>query len=189
MKKNSEKQRDLENKAPKNLSCIYEGPCISVYKEVMQIGSLQKITDLVYHPGAVVILPVNEKNEVLFIEQWRRGAEKILIELPAGRLEKNESPQERAKKELQEETGFDAKVFTPLGGFYTTPGFCNEYIHVFLAKDLFTSPLQADDTDLIDTRPIDFAKIPALISQGQLIDSKTLSALYLYQIYKAHHEK
>lgn len=184
MTEKSQKQRDEEESARKALSLIYQGKIISVYKETLHYEEEKvAIRDLVKHPGAVAIIPVDENGHILFIKQWRCAVQKILIEIPAGTLEVGEIPLECADRELQEEIGFRANTMIPLGGFYTAPGFCDEYIHLFLAKDLFPSVLWADDSDYIDLFALSLEEALTLAQEGAFLDSKTLSALSLYQLW------
>lgn len=184
MTEKSKKQQDEEVSAKKESLLTYEGKIISAYKETLNLKDGRVIIrDVVRHPGAVAILPVDENGHLLFIKQWRHAAQTILIEIPAGTLEVGESPLECADRELQEEIGFRANTMIPLGGFYTAPGFCNEYIHLFLAKDLFPSILWADDSDYIDLFALSLEEALTLASEGAFLDSKTLSALSLYQLW------
>jgi ADP-ribose pyrophosphatase len=181
MGKKAEQAKERDENAIKQRKTVYQGKFLSLQQEITK--GKQNPFDFISHPGSVAIIPIDQQNRVIFIRQWRKAAGKILVELPAGLLEEGKSPQEQARKELREETGFDAKKLTSLGGFFTTPGFCNEYIHLFLAEELFFSPLQEEDTDSIDLYPIAREQIPQLIRQGQIIDAKTLAALFLYQNY------
>lgn len=186
MEKNSTRQKNRELNTTKKTEEIYQGRIITVYQETLYLEDKTAVMDLVKHPGAVAILPVDSKGKLLLIKQWRRAAGKILIEIPAGTLEKDEHPIECAARELREETGFSAGTLIPLGGFYSAPGFCNEYIHLFLAKDLSPNPLWADDSDDIDLFPVSLEEAMLLSTKGELLDSKTLAALYLYQLWTAN---
>ena len=180
MDNRSSAQQQKESLAPKTLKLIHQGRIISCYEETLTFPEEKKAFDVVKHPGAVAILAIDEKENLVLIKQWRRTVEEILIEIPAGTLEKGEDPYHCAQRELREETGFRANSLTLLGGFYTAPGFCNEYIHLFLAKDLIHDPLQAEDSDDIDLYLIPLQTAFSLSQQGKIKDCKTLSALFLY---------
>ena len=186
MEKNSKRQRDRELAAKTKTDKIHQGRIITVYQETLYFEDKTSVFDFVKHPGAVAILPVDANGKLLLIKQWRRASGKILIEVPAGTLEKGEYPIECAARELREETGFSAETLIPLGGFYSAPGFCDEYIHLFLAKDLSPNPLWSDDSDDIDLFPVSLEEAMMLSTRGELLDSKTLAALYLYQLWTAN---
>ena len=101
---------------------------------------MNRTREVVTHPGAAAILPIDEEGNLVLIKQWRHAVREILIEVPAGVLEKGEEPIICAQRELQEETGYKAHKLSPLGGFFTASGFCNEYIFLFLAKDFRKLP-------------------------------------------------
>ena len=135
--------------------------------------------DLVDHLDAVTILPVNSEGEILFVRQYRIGAESVLLELPAGLIDKDEDPGETAMRELREETGMAAEKFVRLGGFYMTAGYSNEYMTVFLAKELYASPLRKDDDEFLDLVNIPIKKALEMARCGELIDGKSIAALFM----------
>lgn len=180
MTSNSETQAFQEKNAKKTVKDIHKGRLISVHSEsyTTEMGPIH--TDIVVHPGAVAIIPVNEKGQILLIKQWRRAVQEILIEIPAGTLEPGEPILDCAQRELQEETGFKAGTMIPLGTLYTCPGFCTEKIHLFLGKDLVPSQLPGDETEAIDQIPLTLEEIFTKIDTGEITDAKTISALCLY---------
>jgi ADP-ribose pyrophosphatase len=135
--------------------------------------------DLVRHPGAVVILPVDSEGRILLVRQYRVGADAQILELPAGTLEPGEPPQDCAAREVREEVGMAARSLQALGGFYIAAGYSNEYIHVFLATDLYPAPLEGDADEFIDVVEIPVAEAYAMAARGEIIDSKTLATLML----------
>lgn len=145
--------------------------------------------DIVLHPGAVVVVPLDNKERLYFVKQWRRAVKKIIIELPAGILEKDETPLNCALRELQEEIGYKPKRLTSLGGFYTAPGFCNEFLHMFVAQDLIPSALQAEDTNHIDILTLSLEEALKAIELQQIVDAKTLCGIYRYQQWKNNKRK
>ncbi len=135
---------------------------------------------VVRHPGAVAIVALDEAGRWLLVRQYRHPAGRDLLELPAGTLEPGEEPARTAARELREETGFAAAEIERVGGFYTAPGFCDEYIHLFLARGLTPDPLPQDHDEYI-AGP--FALAPAEVAHaaavGEIEDVKTLAALAL----------
>ncbi len=138
-----------------------------------------KTFELIDIQNAVTILPIDDEGNILFVEQFRIGAAKNLLELPAGKIEGNEDPKLAAQRELREETGMDANEIKPLGNFYMTPGYANEYMYCYRASGLFHSPLNPDDDEFINLRKIPQAEINIKIAEGLIEDSKTLAVLRL----------
>lgn len=185
----SDNQKKSEIAAKKERNLVYSGRIITVFQDKLYLENQKTaIVDHVFHPGAVAILPINQENKIICIKQWRRAAQTILLEIPAGVLEKDEDPLSAAQRELQEEIGFRPGILIPLGGIYTAPGFCTEYIYFFIAKDLMYDPLWADDTDYIDIVSYSLEELLALVGRGEITDSKTLSALFLYQQWLKNQE-
>ena len=114
------------------------------------------------------------------MKQWRRAAGRIMIELPAGILEKGELPIISANRELREETGYRSREIVPIGGFYSAPGISSEYVHIFFAKDLVHDPLKAEDTDEIDLLPLSLTEALEKIQSGEIVDAKTVAGVLWY---------
>ena len=178
---NSNRQALEEQNAKTERNWIYHGKIISLCSDHIEFSHkpAQK-WDIVVHPGAVAILPIDSDGHVLLIKQWRRAAQKIMIEIPAGTLEPDEDPLICAQRELQEETGYKSKKITHLGGFYTAPGFCTEYIELYLAENLSEDPLEADDTEAIDLIRLSLEDALKLVDNHSILDSKTITALLQY---------
>lgn len=138
--------------------------------------------DLVTHKDSVTIIPVDENEMIWFVEQFRMGSECSLLELPAGVMNGNESPEICAAREVREEIGMSAGQLIPIGSIYLAPGYSNEINHIFLAKGLEPDPLQQDDDEFLTIKKFRKEDLFALILEGDLVDSKSLAALYLYQL-------
>lgn len=176
-----EEQRLKEQKAEKTSETVYQGRFIKVLKETYRFdGKNPHVCDIVQHPGAVGILPIAQDGKLLLIRQWRRATNEILIEIPAGLLEKGEDPAACAGRELQEETGFKARDIIPLGFFYTAPGFTNEKVHLFLGYGLEEAPLPPDEHEVIEVHPITLDEALGLIDTKRIIDAKTIVAILRY---------
>ena len=179
---NSLKQKKLESEAKVHSKEIYKGKIFTLRQETLQFDALPPHNwDLIIHPGAVALIPINSKGNLLLIQQWRRALQKIIYEIPAGTLHDLEPPLECAARELQEEIGFKANTLIPFGGFYSAPGFCNEYIHLFIAKNLEESPLPPDLHEAIDVVEMTLDQALELIDNNQIQDAKTICALLRYQ--------
>ncbi|MBX7065752.1 MAG: NUDIX hydrolase [Parachlamydiales bacterium] len=169
-----EQEKSIENKL------VYKGKIITLQLETFDVLGKSKTFEVIKHGGAVVILPIAADGRILLVQQWRRAVGEITIELPAGGLEKGEEPLACAKRELQEETGFAAKKIKPFGGFYSAPGFCDEFLHMFLAEDLYPSPLPPDDGEMIDLLPVTLNEAKHLITENRIRDAKTIAGILRY---------
>jgi ADP-ribose pyrophosphatase len=159
---------------------VYSSNLFSVkHIEVVLPDGIRKTYELIDIQSAVTLLPVDGDNNVYFVEQFRIGANKTLLELPAGKIEHNEAPSLTAQRELREEIGMDAGKITPLGNFYMTPGYASEYMYSFLATGLFPSPLTPDADEFLKVRKIPLEKVMRMVDAGEFEDGKTLAVLML----------
>ena len=165
---------------------IYRGRIIDVHIDDIEVepGRVYK-RDIVGHPGAVVILPVDAQGRLLWITQYRYAAGKTLLELPAGTLEVGELPIETAKREIVEEVGFAAETWHDLGGFYSAPGFCSEYLYAYLATDLHEDQADGDEDEDITVLPLTLEETYARLDAGEIIDAKSIATLMLYLRYRS----
>jgi len=145
--------------------------------------SIQK--EVVVHPGAVVILPILDREHLIMIRNERFAVGKTLWELPAGTLEKNEAPLKTAMRELIEETGYEAKQMEHLTTFYTTPGFSNEVMYAYVATDLSFVGQDLDETEQIVTEIVTWKKALEMAKDGTIADGKTLTTLLFYHTFMA----
>jgi ADP-ribose pyrophosphatase len=176
----AEIQKEQESKSLVETKWVYKGKVVSLKLETYQLGDRTKVVEIVHHTGAIVIIPIDPKGRILLVRQWRRAAGEITLELPAGTIETGEEPLHCARRELQEETGFAAKKMTPLGGFYSAPGFCSEYLHLYLAEDLHHSPLEPDDDEMIDLIPVTVKEAKYMIEHNEIRDAKTVAGILRY---------
>ncbi len=161
----------------------YTGHVFDVAKVHIQLPDGRKrYYDLVQHGDSVSIVPVDDEGRIYFVRQHRIGANKTLLELPAGVLNDDaEDPLTCAKREMREEIGLDAKTLQRLGGFYLAPGYADEYMTVFLAKGLFESPLDPDSDEFLEIETMPISEAYQLALAGEFEDGKTLAALLLAQ--------
>jgi ADP-ribose pyrophosphatase len=157
---------------------VYRGRAFSVRVDEVEIkpGVISRL-DIVDHPNAVTILPLDETGQIWFIRQYRHSAEESLLELPAGTLKPGEDPAEAANRELQEEIGMRADRLEPLGTFWLAPGYSTELMHVFLGTGLSASQLDQDEDEDITIEKVPAAQAAALAANGALRDAKSLVAL------------
>lgn len=160
-----------------SVSHPYNGKLINLRLE--KIG-LSKTLEIIEHRGASVIIPKTSKGSLIFVKQYRRAADRVLLEFPAGMLENKEDPLTCAQRELQEEIGFKSLKMTPLGGVFPNPGLCTEYIHIFLAENLKKSSLEPDEDEAIDVVELSLSKALSLIDKNVIVDAKTIICLFKY---------
>jgi ADP-ribose pyrophosphatase len=133
--------------------------------------------DVVVHPGASVVIPINNDNEVYMVRQFRTPIEKELLELPAGKLDKNEAPRDCALRELKEETGLSAGKIEHIISIHTTPGFSNEVIHVYLATELEVGSSNADPDEFILCEKHHIDDLVNMVFEHKITDAKTIIGL------------
>jgi len=164
---------------------IYDGRIVHLYRETVRLPNGQSVTrEVVKHAGAVAIVPLDEAGNVIFVRQYRLPARQSLLEVPAGTLEPGEEPLACAQRELQEETGYKAATFVPLGGIYTAPGYTSEFIHLFLATGLTESRLAPDEDEFLQVVRLPLSDALKLIRTGEIADGKSVSALLLADAHR-----
>lgn len=146
--------------------------------DIPRTGTVQR--DMVDHPGATLILPVLSETEIVVIRNYRFAVGQELIELPAGTLEDGEPPIECAARELEEETGYVAGDLEPLCEFYTSPGFTNERMYVFVARNLTKKEQKLEATEQIRVETMTLDEALAATTTGRILDGKTIAALHVY---------
>ena len=171
----------------------YQCKIFSVYEEKVALPDGRSVKQSwIDHKPTVAIVAVNNENNVLMIKQYRTAVKQHLLEIPAGTMDvEGESPLVCAQRELAEETGFRAKSLIKLFEGYLVPGYCNEYMYFFLAKDLYYEPLTADDDEFIEVLPTSFAEAKRMLKYSEIIDAKTALGLILAEnhIDKSHSPK
>lgn len=157
---------------------VYRGKVVTLRVDDISLPDGGQATrEVVEHPGAVVIIALDAEDRVALVRQYRHAIKRYLLELPAGGLEPGEAPLETAQRELREEVGAEAAVWTRLGSFFSSPGFANEILHVFLAEDLRSAPIEPDDDeDIVVVR----CKVSEVYRHlDDILDAKSLAALLL----------
>lgn len=139
--------------------------------------------EIVEHGGSVVLLPIDQENNLLFVRQYRHAAGGDLLELPAGTREKDEPYEKCAAREIREETGMEAGKLQKVGEFYLAPGYSTEFMAVFLATVLKENPLQADEDEFLNVEKIPLKKAVEMAERGDVPDAKSLAALLLARPY------
>ena len=159
---------------------IYNGKIVNLNRNLVELpNETLAFREIVKHQQGVCIIPVIG-DEIIFVKQYRSGAEKVLLELPAGIVDKNESPLDAAIRELKEETKYSSAKITYLGGYYSSPGFTNELVHLYLAEELFASSLDCDDDEFIELSKYNIKQIKRLLTSNTITDMKTALGLLMY---------
>ena len=157
---------------------VYKGRIVTLSVDDIALpGGRAAIREVIDHPGAVVVVALNSAGEVYLVRQYRHAIKRELLELPAGTMEVGEQPIESAKRELREEVGLVAERWTSLGSFYSSPGFLNECLHVFLAQGLTQ---HEPDPDIDEDLSVVLMPLTELeLRRAEIHDAKTLAALHL----------
>ena len=162
----------------------YKGKVLSMREDLIELPNGATSTrEVVEHNGAVGVVPLTQNNEIIFVRQFRSGIREITIELPAGKLEKGEDPLECGKRELKEETGFDAKSFTKLTQTATSPAILEEIIHIYLAQGLTSGETNPDDDEFVETVVYSINDAVDMVKTGKINDGKTIIGILLTQLY------
>ena len=135
--------------------------------------------EIIEHNGGVGIIPIDDEKNVYMVRQYRRGADEVLLEIPAGKLEKGEEPYSCAVRELEEETGFKASKITYLGFFYVSPAYDTEKIHIYLAQGLTPGAMHLDEEEELEVEKHSFASLLSDVHNGKITDGKTVIGLML----------
>jgi len=161
---------------------VYTGRIVSLDVDKVRFpNGTEGELEMIRHPGASAVVPLlempdGEKN-VILVRQYRYAAEGFVYEVPAGRLDEGETPETCAHRELEEETGYTASLMTPLTTIFTTPGFTDERIHLFLATGLTSGESKLEDDEVLDTHSVPLHEALEMIRSGVICDGKTISAL------------
>lgn len=159
---------------------IYDGKIIRVRQDrVLLPDGRESTREIVEHSGAVAIVPVDNNNGVYFVRQYRAPLEKILLEIPAGRLEPGEPPEECAKRELAEEIGFMPQKLRQMAFIYSSPGFSDEKVYLYLAQDLVKHHLENDEGEFLEVVHMPLPEALAMVTDGAIEDGKTITGLLL----------
>lgn len=164
---------------------IYEGRSVSLRVDTIQMpGGRETTREIVEHRACVAIVAVDENDNILLVNQYRKPVEKELLEIPAGGIDADEDPEDTVRREMQEETGYLPEKVERLGGFYSAPGYCTEYLYLYLATNLVPSQLYAEDTESIRLVRVPVNQIPELLTSGKICDAKSIAGLLTFLEYR-----
>ena len=140
------------------------------------------VREVILHNGGAVVVPVKDDGKIILVKQYRYPFDEFLFELPAGKLEKNEDPLVCATRELTEETGYSTELITSLGKIYTSPGFCNEILYIYLAENLKAGKHNREEGEQgMEVYEFTLEEVNEMITSGKIVDAKTISGIHFYQ--------
>lgn len=174
----------LEEKTIKSEK-IFAGKVISLQVDEVELpnGKTSK-REIIKHPGAVAILPITNDGKIVMVEQYRKALERTLIEIPAGKLEKGEIPENSARRELEEETGYVCENLDWLISFYTSPGFADEIVHLYVATGLSKKEDAAglDEDEFVNIIELSLNEAKQYIEEKKIYDAKTAYAVQYLEL-------
>ena len=167
---------------------IYQGKIIDLQVDEVSLpdGKTSK-RELIKHPGAVAVIALTPEGKIVMVEQYRKALEQSIVEIPAGKLEKGEEPMKTAERELEEETGYACKKMKPLISFYTSPGFADELVHLFIAEDIYQleNASEEDEDEFVELLEVSLEEAQSMIEEQRIYDAKTAYAVQYLQLKEA----
>jgi len=159
---------------------IYEGKILNLRKDIVEvIGNQESEREIVEHDGGVALCAITDDGKMVMIRQFRQAARRVLLEVPAGKREKGEAPETTAARELKEETGYTAANMELLTKFYSTCGYSEEIIHLYLCTGLVPGETDFDDNEAIDIIEYEPEELFEMIKTGEIEDAKTIIAVMM----------
>ena len=168
---------DYEEKT-KSVKNIFDGNIIKLRVETVELPDGKTATrELISHGGGVGVIAVDENGEVFMVSQYRIAAREMMMEIPAGKIDNGEDPLECGKRELIEETGYTAEEFTYLGTYYATPGYCEEKLHLYLARKLKFVGQRLDEGEFLNVKKYKLDDLYNMVMENKINDAKTAIAI------------
>ncbi len=164
---------------------VFEGRIIKVKVDKVEMPDGSTSTrELVEHPGGVGIVALTGNDEIILVKQYRKPLDKVIYEIPAGKLDPGEHHRTCGIRELEEETGLSAKVFDYMGFIYPSPGFTDEVTHVYLAKELTQGETHPDDDEFLDVEKVPFERALKMVIDGEINDAKSVFGILKYNMMR-----
>ena len=164
---------------------IYKGSIFDLAQYTVQLpNGKEAIRDIIEHGGAAVIIPVTDKGEIVMVSQYRNGAKKVLLELPAGKLDPGEDPEKCALRELEEETGYRATRIRHLIKMHPVAAYCTEMIHMYLAEGLVPGTANPDADEFVEVSAYPLQDVLDMVINGEILDMKTMLGVLFYSSIK-----
>ena len=160
---------------------VFKGRAVNLRVDTVEEPDGRRTTrEVVEHAEVICVVAVDGDGNFVLVRQYREAIGKELLEIPAGGIEAGEDPATAVRREMAEETGFEPRKLERMGGFYSAPGFCTEYLHLYLATDLVPHRLEAEDTAGIEVVRVPPGEVFGLITSGTICDAKSIAGLLTY---------
>lgn len=163
---------------------LYEGKVVSLRRDLAEVDGKQVMREVVEHPGGVAVLALDENDQVLLVQQYRYAQKKEMLEVPAGKREKNEDPLETGKRELAEETGYRAEKWFFLGEFVPTGAYLEEKIWMYYASGLTPGETHFDEDEFLQLQRCTLDELTEMILKSEIIDGKTIAMTLKVRLMK-----
>jgi ADP-ribose pyrophosphatase len=168
---------------------IYDGHAVRLRVDTVKLpGGRETTREIVEHADVVAIIAIDAEDNILLVRQFREAVEEELLEIPAGGIDAGEEAVAAVQREMGEETGYKPGKVERLGGFYSAPGYCTEYLHLYLATDLVPHQLYAEDTESISLIRVPVRQITELIASEKIRDAKSIAGLLTYLKHRGQAE-
>lgn len=165
---------------------VFDGKVVKLFLDDVRLPDGRTARwERVSHPGAVGMVPLTAEGEVLMVRQYRHAVRGVLLEIPAGKLDRDEPPEDCARRELAEEVGMRAGELTKLAEFYNSPGFSDEYFHLYLARDLTPEHGEAEPDEFLEVERFRLDELLAMVASGELVDAKSILGVTLTHLLLA----
>lgn len=159
---------------------VFDGALLKVRKDTVALpNGKEAVREWITHPGAAAVVPILDDGRIAMVRQYRYPVDKVTLEVPAGKLDQAEDPEVCVRRELREETGYEAKTIRKVAAILTTPGFSDERIHLYVAEGLAAGKQCPDEDEFIHVVKFTREEIAAMIRSGEIDDAKTMLALLL----------
>ncbi|WP_409346514.1 NUDIX hydrolase [Paenibacillus sp. MBLB4367] len=184
MEMSEQKQHKIFEEVTISSEPIFQGKVISLQVDRVKLPNGETATrEIVKHPGAVGVLALID-DKMIVVEQYRKPLEKSQVEIPAGKLDPGEDPQHAALRELEEETGYRCESLKHVCSFYTSPGFADEILHLYVAERLTKGVANPDEDEFLECEAITLDQAQRYIAEKRISDAKTITAVYAWQLYR-----
>jgi ADP-ribose pyrophosphatase len=161
---------------------IYKGKILNLRFEEVELPNRDTSSrEIIEFPNSVSVIAITEDKKIVLVKQYRKPCESELLEIVAGKMDKNEDPLECAKRELSEETGYHSENWEKIASFYTTPGYSNEFMNMYIARDVIKGKSHPDEDEFLEIIEMDIKELIEKVKSGEIKDAKTIMASFYLQ--------